>query len=110
MDVNVCMCGNWHGYFLLSLFTYVLRWSSLEPVSSGDPPISASLVLRLQACGRCLYLLRLLSLTNFMCIVIIDEYVHIKNQPSELFFNLQNWFILLLTYPALLLGVKSLNL
>lgn len=79
-----CTCVEGNQRLASGIFLYQ---SPLEPVSSGDHPSLASLVL---ACGRCLYLLRLLSLTlvtltNFMCIVIIDEYVHIVNQSSELF-------------------------
>lgn len=99
-----CTCVEGNQRLASGIFLYQ---SPLKAVSSRDHPSSASLVL---ACGRCLYLLRLLSLalvilTNFMCIVIIDEYVHIVNQSLELF-NLQNWFMLLLACPALLLGVR----
>lgn len=79
MGVRVCMhmCGRKPeagiGYFPLVI------WDDLHL------NLWTSLVL---ASGRCLYLLRLLALvilTNFMCIVIIDEDVHIVNQSSELF-------------------------
>lgn len=106
MGVRVCvhMCGRKPeagiGYFPLSISTCDLRWSPLEPVSL------------LNACMWQIPLPAEASLSGVGHLNQLYVYSHYKWVCSHCkpvfrtLFNLQNWFLLLLTCPALLLGVR----
>lgn len=81
--VYACTCveGSQRLASVLSFISLHL-WFEMISTWTCEPPECLHVADALTCWG---FSLALVILTNFMCVVIIDEYVHVVNQSSELF-------------------------